>query len=291
MGHQHLRIGSRLVPFAGRLRTSLLRSGCADPVRARDPTSASDCRAEAREFPQALPKPASRFPASLAGWAGRFRPRSSPPSPLGPNPLSTRAVPAAPLSVTRDTRREGTRAPLLTPRSARRTRRSHNTHSGSSLSSSSLRGDDLHTVDTTEQVPGVGGGAKRCYPHTPFARFRQLVARLRRRIQHDPPDPRSASYETHSRTRVGGWVLRSGCADPVHARSPRRGPEPAQRGGLRRPFGRPPPPRYRTRPIAAPTSEGVPPGTAETRLPIPCISCRLGGTIPAALFPPVPLGT
>ena len=30
------------------------------------------------------------------------------------------------------------------------------------------------------------------------------VARLRRRILHDPPDPQSASYETHSRTRVGG---------------------------------------------------------------------------------------
>ena len=35
----------------------------------------------------------------------------------------------------------------FTPRSARRTRRSHNTHSGSSLSSSSLRVDDLHAVD------------------------------------------------------------------------------------------------------------------------------------------------
>ena len=133
-----------------------------------------------RKFPRARRNPASRFPASLAGWAGRFRPRSppSPLVPLGPNPLSTRAVLAAPLSVTRDTRREGTRAPLLTPRSARRTRRSHNTHSGSSLSSSSLRGDDLHTVDTTEQVPGVGGGAKRCYPQTPLP---ALLAWLRRR--------------------------------------------------------------------------------------------------------------
>ena len=43
----------------------------------------------------------------------------------------------------------------------------HTTHSGSSLSSSSLRGDDLHTVDTTEHIPGVGGGAPRCYPQTP----------------------------------------------------------------------------------------------------------------------------
>jgi hypothetical protein len=77
--------------------------------------------------------------------------------------------------------------------------------------------------------------AKRCFPPAPLARFRQLVARLRRRIQHDPPDLRSASYETHSRTRVGGWVLRCGCADPVPARSPAQGPRA-------RPKGRPPPP-------------------------------------------------
>jgi hypothetical protein len=164
--------------------------------------------------------------------------------------------------------RSANRSARFTPRSARRTRRSHNTHSGSSLSSSSLRGGDLHTVDTTEQVPGVGGGAKRCYPHTPFARFRQLVARLRRRIQHDLPDPQSASYETHSRTRVGGWVLRSGCADPVHARSPAPGPRARPKGRLPPPLRAPSSPRYRTRPIAAPTSEGVR-GRDETRLPIP----------------------
>ena len=85
-------------------------------------------------------------------------------------------------------------------------------------------------VDTTDQVPGVGGGAPRCYPQGPAIApaSRQLVARLRRRIQRDTqyihsvqsshgtlagsPPPGSASYETHSRTRVGGWVLRSGCA-------------------------------------------------------------------------------
>ena len=136
-------------------------------------------RRQTRESADAT-KPAFRFPESDAGRATRVRrAHPSPPRPpWGPHPLSTRAVPAAPLSVTRDTRREGTRAPLLTPRSARRTRRSHNTHSGSSLSSSSLRGDDLHTVDTTEQVPGVGGGAKRCYPHTPLP---ALLAWLRRR--------------------------------------------------------------------------------------------------------------
>ena len=110
------------------------------------------------------------------------------------------------------------------------------------LRSSSLRGDDLHTVDTTDQVPGVGGGrAPRCYPQTlsparsrqarhKGGRARQLVARLRRRIQHDTqyiqqvqsshgilagsPPPGSALYETHSRTRVGGWVLRSGPRRP-----------------------------------------------------------------------------
>jgi hypothetical protein len=180
----------------------------------------------------------------------------------------------------------------ITPRSARRTRRSHNTHSGSSLSSSSLRGDDLHTVDTTEQVPGVGGGAKRCYPHTPFARFRQLVARLRRRIRHDPPRPRLASYETHSRTRVGGWVLRSGCADPVPARSPAQGPRA-------RPKGRPPPP------LRAPSSPALPNasdcradkrGSSRTRRNLPSDSLNLtqaGRHASAALIlpPPPPLGT
>jgi len=151
------------------------------------------CR-QAREFADAT-KPASRFPESDAGRATRVR-RALPPPPLapprGPHPLSTRAVPAAPLSVTRDTRREGTRAPLLTQRSARRTRRSHNTHSGSSRSSSSLHviGVDLHTVDTTEQVPGVGGSAKRCYPHTPPP---ALLAWLRRR-HAAPPVPAHTAF-------------------------------------------------------------------------------------------------
>ena len=67
----------------------------------------------------------------------------------------------------------------------------------------------------------------------------------------------SASYETHSRTRVGGWVLRSGCADPFPARSPAQGPRARRKGRLPPPRRAPSSPRCRTRPIAAPTSEVV----------------------------------
>ena len=49
-------------------------------------------------------------------------------------------------------------------RSARRTGRSLITHSGSSLSSSSLIGDDIHTVDTTESGICI---RDRVYPYTP----------------------------------------------------------------------------------------------------------------------------
>ena len=168
LGHPQVQTGSRLVPFSDRLLTSVLRSGCADPVRAQVPRTRPVCRAESKaESPPSETKPCLPIPCeSFAGRATRVRP-CSPPLPPGPDPPSTRAVLAAPLGVTRDTRKGRTRAPLLTPRSARRTGHSHNTHSGSSLSSSSLRGDDLHTVDTTDQVPGVGGGAPRCYPQTP----------------------------------------------------------------------------------------------------------------------------
>jgi hypothetical protein len=53
--------------------------------------------------------PAPRFPANPIRRKGDTNPPRSPPpyTPLGPNPLSTRAV----LGVTRDTRREWTRAP------------------------------------------------------------------------------------------------------------------------------------------------------------------------------------
>jgi len=106
-----------------------------------------------------------------------------------------------------------------------------------------------------------------------------------------PPDPRSASYETHSRTRVGGWVLRSGCADPVHARSPAQGPRA-------RPKGRPPPP------LRAPSSPALPNasdcradkrGSPRTRRNLPSDSLNLtqaGRHASAALTlpPPAPLG-
>ena len=55
----------------------------------------------------------------------------------------------------------------------------------------------------------------------------------------------SASYETHSRTRVGGWVLRSGCADPFPARSCLGAPRPPKGGGP------PPPPSGALLPRAA----------------------------------------
>ena len=86
------------------------------------------CRAESKaESPPSETKPCLPIPCeSFAGRATRVRP-CSPPLPPGPDPPSTRAVLAAPLGVTRDTRKGRTRAPLLTPRSARRTGHSHNT--------------------------------------------------------------------------------------------------------------------------------------------------------------------
>jgi hypothetical protein len=121
---------------------------------------------------------------------------------------------------------------VFTPPRARRTRRSL-THTRVA-SSSSLRGDDLDTVDTTEQVPGVGGGA----PHCPFRPLLalwllancswQLVARLRRRIQHDTHPPVGlvrvgAPARSPLGPRLGG------------AETARRA---SRRGGYSRPFGR-----------------------------------------------------
>ena len=61
-----------------------------------------------RKFPRARRNPAFRFPANLtqAADANPAELSPSPPRPPGPNPPSPRAVLAAPLSVTRDTRRE-----------------------------------------------------------------------------------------------------------------------------------------------------------------------------------------
>ena len=83
----------------------------------------------------------------------------------------------------------------------------HTTHSGSSLSSSSLRGDDLHTVDTTEQVPGVGGGAPRCYPQTPSPTPGNSWhgSDAGSNTTQSPGWPLQR-LKTHSRARAGGWV-------------------------------------------------------------------------------------
>ena len=113
MGHPQVQTGSRLVPFSDRLLTSVLRSGCADPVRAQVPRTRPVCRAESKaESPPSETKPCLPIPCeSFAGRATRVRP-CSPPLPPGPDPPSTRAVLAAPLGVTRDTRKGRTRAPL-----------------------------------------------------------------------------------------------------------------------------------------------------------------------------------
>ena len=117
LGHPQVQTGSRLVPFSDRLLTSVLRSGCADPVRAQVPRTRPVCRAESKaERPPSETKPCLPIPCeSFAGRATRVRP-CSPPLPPGPDPPSTRAVLAAPLGVTRDTRKGRTRAPLRTPR-------------------------------------------------------------------------------------------------------------------------------------------------------------------------------
>ena len=108
--------------------------------------------------------------------------------------------------------------------------------------------------------------ALRAATHRPYrpnciARSRQLVARLRRRIQHDTqyihpvqsshgnrtaflpavlPQGRPCTRPTHAHGWAGGCcLLRSGCADPLPARS-------CSGGARDRPN---PSPRYRTRSI------------------------------------------
>ena len=159
-------------------------------------------------------------------------------------------------------------------------------------------------TSTTEKVPGVGGGAPRCYPQTPIARSRQLVARLRRRIQHDPHIPRFAvgleRGDPLTHTGLGGRVLRSGCADPAPARSRLGGPETARRGGYR-PRARPPfgrltgallPHAIERDRFAAPTpadSESeVPPSAPKPCLPSPCESHAGGRRESGRALPPGP---
>ena len=133
----------------------------------------------------------------------------------------------------------------------------------------------------------MGGGAVRAATHTvpfyPIAHSWQLVARLRRRIQHDT-NPRLASSETHSRARTGGRV---GCCvvgaptgsqpaapgvpltiPPLRLRAPRGR---SKGGGYRPPRRAPSSPRYRARRIAAPTKvRGGGSPRRPSALPKPC---------------------
>ena len=145
-------------------------------------------------------------------------------------------------------------------------------------------------------------------PHRPLLATRGTAPTPdERRIQHDTqyihsvqsshgtlagsPPPGSASYETHSRTRVGGWVLRSGCADPFPARSCLGAPRPPKGGATAPPFGRPPPPRYRTRPVCRAESKAEsPPSETKPCLPIPCESFAGRATRVRPCSPPLPPG-
>ena len=150
-------------------------------------------------------------------------------------------------------------------RTARRTGHSHNTHSGSSLSSSSLRG--VTSIRLTQQNRSREWAAAlsallptQCHPLSamlPFYRFYpiahswQLVARLRRRIQHDT-NPRLASSETHSRARTGGRVGCCVVGAPNGSQPaapgvpltipPLRAPRGRSKGGATAPPVEPPPP-------------------------------------------------
>ena len=84
-------------------------------------------------------------------------------------------------------------------------------------------------------------------------------------------------------------VLRSGCADPIPARSCLGAPRPPKGGGYRPPFGRPPPPRYRTRSICRAESESETAERDETLPPDPLrIFCRPGATRVRLCSPPLP---
>jgi len=152
-----------------------------------------------------------------------------------------------PFTLSSQLRNFGRHAAGGTPRIARCTRRSHNTHSGSSLSSSSLRGDDLHTVDTTEQVPGLGGGATRALLPTDPNRPALLAARGTA-LTPDPTRHNSPGWPrmrpTHAHGRAGGCCV-------LWVRQPATGSALVPR----------------TRSIAAPTSEGISVGKG-TRAPL-----------------------
>ena len=139
-----------------------------------------------------------------------------------------------------------------------------------------------------------------------LTRSRQLVARLRRRIQHDTqyihpvqsshgnrtaflpvvlPQGRPCTRPTHAHGWAGGCcLLRSGCADPLPARSCSGGPRDRPN----------PSPRYRTRSICRAEGESETAEPDETLPPDPLIPCesfagRPGATRVRPRSPPAPL--
>ena len=116
---------------------------------------------------------------------------------------------------------------------------------------------------------GWAAALPRCYPHTPSptpgSSWHGSDAG-----SDTTQFPGLASYETHKCARVGGWVQRTVGAPTGSALVPCLGaPKTTRKGGLPPPLRAPSSPRYRTRSIAAPTSEGVPPSAPKPCLPIP----------------------
>ena len=108
----------------------------------------------------------------------------------------------------------------------------------------------------------MGGGAPRCYPQTPSPAPGNSWHGSDAGSNTTPStsiqyNPRTASLpvvlpprvglvrDPLTHTGAGGWVLRSGCADPFPARPCLGGPEAARRGGL-------------TPPLRAPSSPALP---------------------------------
>ena len=157
-------------------------------------------------------------------------------------------------------------------RTARRTGHSHNTHSGSSLSSSSLRG--VTSIRLTQQNRSREWAAAlsallptQC--HFTFLSFLPHRPLLATRGTAPTPDPTRHKPQvglfrdplTRAHGRAGG-LLRSGCAKRLPARGSGRPPHdppasgpprPLEGGGYRPPRRAPSSPRYRARRIAAPT--------------------------------------
>jgi hypothetical protein len=112
----------------------------------------------------------------------------------------------------------------------------------------------------------------------------------------DPTRPTSPGWPRTRPTHAHGWA--GGCCvvgaptrPPLGPAS--RGPRDRPKGRLppvRPPFGRPPPPRYRTRSICRADNEsGVPPSAPKPCLPIPCESIAGRATRIRPRSPPSPL--